>query len=81
MAAAMNGMALHGAWYHMAAFSVFSDYARGAMRLSALMRQQVIYVMTHDLIGLGNGQPINRLNIWPCCGRHLISMYFVLLMQ
>jgi transketolase len=41
-------------------FMVFSDYARGAMRLSALMRQQVIYVMTHDSIGLGEDGPTHQ---------------------
>ncbi|MBL6782695.1 MAG: transketolase [Alphaproteobacteria bacterium] len=61
MAAAMNGMALHGGVVpYGGTFLVFSDYARGAMRLSALMRQQVIYVMTHDSIGLGEDGPTHQ---------------------
>ena len=61
MAAAMNGMALHGGMVpYGGTFLVFSDYARGAMRLSALMRQQVIYVMTHDSIGLGEDGPTHQ---------------------
>ncbi|HCP17873.1 MAG TPA: transketolase [Alphaproteobacteria bacterium] len=61
MAAAMNGMALHGGVVpYGGTFLVFADYARGAMRLSALMRQQVIYVMTHDSIGLGEDGPTHQ---------------------
>ncbi|MBT6258134.1 MAG: transketolase [Alphaproteobacteria bacterium] len=61
MAAAMNGMSLHGGMVpYGGTFMVFSDYARGAMRLSALMRQQVIYVMTHDSIGLGEDGPTHQ---------------------
>jgi len=61
MAAAMNGMALHGGMVpYGGTFLVFSDYARGAMRLSALMGQQVIYVMTHDSIGLGEDGPTHQ---------------------
>jgi transketolase len=61
MAAAMNGMALHGGVIpYGGTFLVFSDYARGAMRLSALMKQRVIYVMTHDSIGLGEDGPTHQ---------------------
>ena len=61
MAAAMNGMALHGGLIpYGGTFLVFTDYARGAMRLSALMRQRVIYVMTHDSIGLGEDGPTHQ---------------------
>ncbi len=61
MAAAMNGLALHGGFIpYGGTFLVFSDYARGAMRLSALMGQQVIYVMTHDSIGLGEDGPTHQ---------------------
>jgi len=61
MAAAMNGIALHGGFIpYGGTFLVFSDYARGAMRLSALMGQQVIYVMTHDSIGLGEDGPTHQ---------------------
>ncbi len=61
MAAAMNGMALHGGLIPYAGtFLVFADYMRGAMRLSALMEQQVIYVLTHDSIGLGEDGPTHQ---------------------
>jgi len=61
MAAAMNGIALHGGLVpYGGTFLVFSDYARGAMRLSALMKQRVIYVMTHDSIGLGEDGPTHQ---------------------
>lgn len=61
MAAAMNGLALHGGFIpYGGTFLVFSDYARGAIRLSALMGQQVIYVMTHDSIGLGEDGPTHQ---------------------
>lgn len=61
MAAAMNGMALHGGIVpYGGTFMVFTDYARGAMRLSALMKQRVIYVMTHDSIGLGEDGPTHQ---------------------
>src|SRR5690606_7195903 len=54
MAAAMNGLALHGGFIpYGGTFLCFADYARGAIRLSALMQQRVVYVMTHDSIGLG----------------------------
>ncbi len=61
MAAAMNGIALHGGFIpYGGTFMVFTDYARGAMRLSALMGQRVIYVMTHDSIGLGEDGPTHQ---------------------
>jgi len=61
MAAAMNGMALHGGVIpYGGTFLVFSDYCRGAIRLSALQRQRVVYVMTHDSIGLGEDGPTHQ---------------------
>ncbi len=61
MAAAMNGIALHGGFIpYGGTFLAFADYARGAMRLSALMGQRVIYVMTHDSIGLGEDGPTHQ---------------------
>ena len=61
MAAAMNGIALHGGFIpYGGTFLVFSDYARGAIRLSALMGQRVIYVLTHDSIGLGEDGPTHQ---------------------
>jgi len=61
MAAAMNGIALHGGLIpYGGTFLVFSDYARPAMRLSSLMGIRVIYVMTHDSIGLGEDGPTHQ---------------------
>ncbi len=61
MAAAMNGLALHGGFIpYGGTFLVFSDYARGAIRLSALMGKQVIHVLTHDSIGLGEDGPTHQ---------------------
>ncbi|MDC0033906.1 transketolase, partial [Alphaproteobacteria bacterium] len=61
MAAAMNGMALHGGIIPYAGtFLVFSDYLRPALRLSALMGQRVIHVFTHDSIGLGEDGPTHQ---------------------
>ena len=61
MAAAMNGMALHGGVIpYGGTFLVFTDYARPAIRLSALQRAKVIYVMTHDSIGLGEDGPTHQ---------------------
>ena len=61
MAAAMNGMALHGGVIpYGGTFLVFSDYARGAIRLSALQNARAIYVMTHDSIGLGEDGPTHQ---------------------
>ncbi len=61
MGSAMNGMALHGGVIpYGGTFLVFADYMRGAMRLSALMEQRVIYVLTHDSIGLGEDGPTHQ---------------------
>jgi transketolase len=61
MAAAMNGLALHGGIVpYGGTFLVFTDYCRPAIRLSAIMRQRVIYVMTHDSIGLGEDGPTHQ---------------------
>ncbi|GJL89942.1 MAG: transketolase [Minwuia thermotolerans] len=61
MAAIMNGMALHGGILPFGGtFMVFTDYCRPSIRLSALMGQQVIYVMTHDSIGLGEDGPTHQ---------------------
>ncbi len=61
MAAAMNGMALHGGIIpYGGTFLVFSDYCRNAIRLSAIQRQRVVYVMTHDSIGLGEDGPTHQ---------------------
>ncbi len=83
MAAVMNGLALHGGFIpYGGTFAVFSDYARNAIRMSALMRQPVVHVLTHDSIGLGEDGPthqpvehasalrvIPNLDVWrPCDG-------------
>ena len=61
MAAAMNGMSLHGGIIpYGGTFLIFSDYCRPAIRLSALMGQRVVYVMTHDSIGLGEDGPTHQ---------------------
>ena len=61
MAAAMNGMALHGGLVPYAGtFLVFSDYSRPAIRLSALMGARVVHVMTHDSIGVGEDGPTHQ---------------------
>ncbi|MGH6904768.1 MAG: transketolase [Geminicoccaceae bacterium] len=61
MAAAMNGMALHrGVIPYGGTFLIFSDYCRPAIRLAALMRQRVIFVLTHDSIGLGEDGPTHQ---------------------
>ena len=61
MAAAMNGMLLHGGFRPAGAtFMVFTDYCRPAIRLAALMNQPAIYVMTHDSIGLGEDGPTHQ---------------------
>lgn len=61
MAAAMNGMALHGGILPYAGtFLVFADYCRPSIRLSALMGAKVIYVMTHDSIGVGEDGPTHQ---------------------
>jgi len=61
MAAIMNGVALHGGLVpYGATFLMFMEYARNAVRMSALMRQRVIYVFTHDSIGLGEDGPTHQ---------------------
>lgn len=61
MAAIMNGMALHGGYLpYGGTFLTFSDYSRNAIRMSALMKQRVIHVMTHDSIGLGEDGPTHQ---------------------
>ena len=61
MAAAMNGMANHGGLRpYSGTFMCFTDYARPSMRLSALMKVPVVYVMTHDSIGLGEDGPTHQ---------------------
>ena len=61
MAAAMNGIALHGGFApYGGTFLVFSDYARGAIRLAALMGVRAVYVLTHDSIGLGEDGPTHQ---------------------
>jgi transketolase len=61
MAAAMNGMALHGGVVpYSGTFLVFSDYCRPAIRLAALMGKRVVHVMTHDSIGLGEDGPTHQ---------------------
>jgi transketolase len=61
MASAMNGLALHGGVIPFGGtFLVFTDYCRPAIRLSALMHQRVVYVMTHDSIGLGEDGPTHQ---------------------
>ncbi len=61
MAAAMNGMALHGAVIpYGGTFLTFTDYMRGSMRLAALMRQRVVYILSHDSIFLGEDGPTHQ---------------------
>jgi transketolase len=61
MAAIMNGLALHGGFLpYGGTFLVFSDYARNACRMAALMKQRVVYVFTHDSIGLGEDGPTHQ---------------------
>ena len=61
MSAAMNGIALHGGFVpYGGTFLIFSDYARGAIRLSALMGVRVIFVLTHDSIGVGEDGPTHQ---------------------
>ena len=75
MAAAMNGIALHGGLVpYGGTFLCFADYARGAIRLSALMGQRVIYVMTHDSSDWEKtARPISRSNTWRCSARRRTS--------
>ncbi|MGO1118421.1 transketolase [Rhodovibrionaceae bacterium A322] len=61
MAAAMNGLALHGGFIpYGGTFMVFTDYCRPSIRLAALMKQRAVYVMTHDSIGLGEDGPTHQ---------------------
>ena len=61
MSAIMTGIALHGGFIPFGGtFLVFSDYARAAIRLSAMMQQRVIYILTHDSIGLGEDGPTHQ---------------------
>ncbi|OGV30850.1 MAG: transketolase [Legionellales bacterium RIFCSPHIGHO2_12_FULL_35_11] len=61
MAAIANGLALHGGFIpYIGTFLVFSDYARNAIRMTALMKKRVIYVFTHDSIGLGEDGPTHQ---------------------
>ena len=61
MCAIMNGLALHGGFIpYGGTFLVFSDYARNALRMAALMKVRVIYVFTHDSIGLGEDGPTHQ---------------------
>jgi transketolase len=61
MSAIMNGLALHGGFIpYSGTFLVFADYMKGGIRLSALMEQRVIYVLTHDSIGLGEDGPTHQ---------------------
>ncbi len=61
MGAVMNGLTLHGGFIpYSGTFAVFADYMKGAMRLSALMAQRVVYVLTHDSIGLGEDGPTHQ---------------------
>jgi transketolase len=77
MAAAMNGMALHrGLIPYGGTFLSFTDYCRPSIRLSALMKQRVVYVMTHDSIGLGEDgpthQPVEHLAALRCIPNLLV---------
>ncbi len=77
MAAAMNGMALHkGLIPYGGTFLSFTDYCRPSIRLSALMKQRVIYIMTHDSIGLGEDgpthQPVEHLAALRCIPNLLV---------
>ena len=61
MAAMMNGMALHGGFIpYGGTFLIFMEYARNAVRMAALMRQRVVYVFTHDSVGLGEDGPTHQ---------------------
>jgi transketolase len=61
MAAMMNGMALHkGVIPYGGTFLCFTDYCRPSIRLAALMQQRVVFVMTHDSIGLGEDGPTHQ---------------------
>jgi transketolase len=83
MSAILNGVALHGGFIpYGGTFAVFSDYSRNAIRMSALMKQRLVHVLTHDSIGLGEDGPTHQpvehaatlrlipgLDVWrPCDG-------------
>lgn len=77
MAAAMNGMALHGGIIPYAGtFLQFSDYSRPSIRLAALMKQRVIHVMTHDSIGLGEDGPTHQPVEHYAALRAIPNLYF-----
>jgi transketolase len=71
MASALNGLALHGGFRpYGATFLVFADYMKPSIRLAALMKLPVIYVFTHDSIGVGKmARPTSRSGTSRCCGR------------
>ena len=90
MAAIANGQALHGGLIpYVATFFVFTDYLKNAVRMTALMKQRVIYIMTHDSIGVGEDgpthQPVEQLacmratpntNMWrPADGKEVAAAY------
>jgi transketolase len=91
MTAMMNGMALYGAFRpYSGTFLTFSDYARNAVRMAALMRQGVILVYTHDSIGLGEDGPthqpiehlaslrlIPQLSLWRPCDAHETAVAWI----
>ena len=61
MCALMNGVALHGGFLPFGGtFLIFMEYARNAVRMAALMKQRVIYVFTHDSVGLGEDGPTHQ---------------------
>ena len=61
MSGIMNGLALHSSFIpYGGTFLIFSDYCKPSIRLSAIMQQRVIYVMTHDSIGLGEDGPTHQ---------------------
>jgi transketolase len=90
MAAIMNGMALHGGFLPFGGtFHMFTDYMRNGMRMSALMKQRVVYVLTHDSIGQGEDGPthqpiettsglrfIPRMEVWrPCDATETVAAW------
>jgi transketolase len=91
MGALMNGLALHGGVIPFGGtFLVFSDYARSAIRMSAMMHQRVVYVLTHDSIGLGEDGPthqpvehaaalrvIPNLDVWRPCDQYETAVAWV----
>ena len=72
MGAIVNGLAAHGGMVspYGSTFLMFSDYMRGSVRLSALMNLPVVWVWTHDSVGLGeDGRPTSRSSTSPRCAR------------